>query len=297
MTDLAIDIGGTYIKYAIVDCKYQIERQWKIPTHRTDGLPLYDYIVCNIPKDTSYDRIAVSAPGILTPDGTVRSKASSALLELYGSNICLELNRRIGLPVSAINDGNAAALFEANFGAACDVQSSITVVIGTGIGGGLCHRGVLVEGDAFAAGEFHMIPWLGPDGKRCKLGELCKIGALQNNYFRTAGYLLSAEAILDRSIHGDSAAVQAVNRWIFHLTTLLITLTAVYDPSIFCIGGAVSKNAPFVTELSRRYSLEGRAFFHAAAYAGAKVVPCSKYNASNLLGAVVKSRSSIEAEA
>lgn len=295
MTDLAIDIGGTYIKYALVDCAYQIKRHWKIATRQASNFPLYDHIVCNIPSDASYEGIAVSVPGILMPDSTVRSRASSALAELYGTNIRQELSRRTGHPVSAINDGNAAALFEACFGAARDVQSSITVVIGTGIGGGLCHRGILVEGDTFAAGEFHMLPWPGPDGKRHKLGDLCKIGALQQDYFRAVGQSLPAEEILARSTGGDFAAVQAVDRWMYHLTTLLITLTAVYDPSIFCIGGAISKSQLFITELSRCYESDGHAYFPALTYASARVVPCSNYNESNLLGAVVKSRLGIRA--
>lgn len=290
MTDLAIDIGGTYIKYALVNCAYQIMRHWKIATHKASEFPLYDHIVNNIPSGVSYEGVAVSVPGVLRPDGTICSRSSSTLAELYGTNICQELGHRIGRPVSAINDGNAAALFEACFGAARDAQSSITVVIGTGIGGGLCHRGILVEGDAFAAGEFHMLPWPGPDGKRHKLGDLCKIGALQRDYFRAVGRSLPAEEILVRSTGGDFAAAQAVDRWMFHLTTLLITLTAVYDPSVFCIGGAVSKDQLFITELSRRYELDGRAYFPAPAYASARVVPCSNYNGSNLLGAVVRSR-------
>lgn len=295
MTDLAIDIGGTYIKYALVDGAYQIKRHWKVSTHRASELPLYDRIACNIPSDISYEGIAVSVPGVLTPDGTVHSRASSALAELYGTNICQELGRRTGRSVSAINDGNAAALFEACFGAARDAQSSITVVIGTGIGGGLCHRGVLVEGDAFAAGEFHMLPWPGPDGRRRKLGDLCKIGALQRDYFRAVGQSLPAEEILTRSAGGDFAAAQAVERWMFYLTTLLIALTAVYDPSVFCIGGAISKSELFIMELSRRYESDGRAYFPAPSYAGAKVMPCSNYNESNLLGALVKSRLGIRA--
>lgn len=290
MTDLAIDIGGTYIKYALVDGAYRIKRYWKIASQQKSESSLYDYIVCSIPSDVSYEGIAVSVPGVLTPDGMVRSRASSVLAELYGTNICRELGRRAGHPVSAINDGNAAALFEACFGAARDTQSSITVVIGTGIGGGLCHRGSLVEGDGFAAGEFHMLPWIGPDGKRLKLGDLCKIGALQRDYFHAVGQTFPAEEILARGAGGDFAAAQAVDRWMFHLTTLLITLTAVYDPSVFCIGGAVSKSQLFMAELSRRYKSGGRAYFSAPAYVGARVVPCSHYNESNLLGAVTKSR-------
>lgn len=150
-----------------------------------------------------------------------------------------------------------------------------------------------MEGNAFAAGEFHMLPWPGPDGKRHRLGDLCKIGALQQDYFRTTRRSLSAEEILVRSSSGDFIAAQAVDCWMFHLTTLLISLTAAYDPSVFCIGGAISKSKLFMTELSQRYRLDGRTYFSAPVYAGASVIPCSNYNASNLLGAVVKSRLSI----
>lgn len=293
MVDLAIDIGGTYIKYALVDDTYQIRQFWKAPTRQGSRLPLYDYIVQNIPSDILFGGIGVSAPGVLTPDGTVCSRASSALAELYGTNICQELYCRMDCSVAAINDGNAAALFEARFGAARNTQSSITIVIGTGIGGGLYHNGTLIQGTAYAAGEFHMIPCLGPDGKRHKLGDLCKIKALQKNYHCVAGQTCSADEIFARSARGDAAAAQAVDRWLSALTTLLITLTAVYDPDMFCIGGAASQNKLFIDGLSRRYVLDGRAYFGTPARVGAKVVSCSNYNGSNLLGAMVNYRSRV----
>lgn len=296
MVDLAIDIGGTYIKYALVDHTYQIRQFWKAPTRQSGKRPLYDYIIQNIPSDISFGGIGVSAPGVLIPNGTVCSRASSALAELYGTNICQELYRRMGCSVAAINDGNAAALFEARFGAARNTQSSITIVIGTGIGGGLCYNGALIEGTAYAAGEFHMIPYIGPDGKRHKLGDLCKIKALQENYYYVVGKTCSADEIFTRSAGGEAAAAQVVDRWLSALTTLLITLTAVYDPDMFCIGGAISQNKLLIDGLSRRYVLDGQTYFGAPARVGAKVVPCSNYNGSNLLGAMVNYRSCVPAK-
>src|SRR5690606_32379271 len=62
---------------------------------------------------------------------------------------------RLGLPVVYHNDANAATLYAhvRYFGVAADLRSSVAAIVGTGLGGGLVHKGQLVTGATGMAGE------------------------------------------------------------------------------------------------------------------------------------------------
>ena len=52
MTYLAIDIGGTFIKYAYIDEKLNICETWKVPTDGNNKVSLLEYINFHIPIPT-----------------------------------------------------------------------------------------------------------------------------------------------------------------------------------------------------------------------------------------------------
>jgi glucokinase len=74
---------------------------------------------------------------------------------------------RLGVPVFVDNDANAAALAEHRFGAARGSRHSVTLTIGTGIGGGLVLDDRLYRGSVGAGAELgHMVVEM--DGPRCQ---------------------------------------------------------------------------------------------------------------------------------
>ena len=75
---LGIDIGGTFIKYALVDENYNIKEKWKIKTTKFETKDeLYDYICSNIKYIDSFDVIGISAPGLIDEDSYVKSLCST----------------------------------------------------------------------------------------------------------------------------------------------------------------------------------------------------------------------------
>ncbi|MDU4477701.1 ROK family protein, partial [Clostridium sp.] len=64
--NLGIDIGGTFIKYALMDKQYRIKDKWKIETIKYDTADeFYDYICSNIKLIDEIDVIGISAPGLI----------------------------------------------------------------------------------------------------------------------------------------------------------------------------------------------------------------------------------------
>jgi len=101
--------------------------------------------------------VGLDTPGPASATGVISSKGATNFSqpEWWGYDIRTALEDRLGLPVVYNNDGNAAALYAhtVHFGADAPHRSSVTAVIGTGLGGGLVESGRVVTGAAGMAGE------------------------------------------------------------------------------------------------------------------------------------------------
>ena len=92
---LGIDIGGTFIKYALVDNDYNIKEKWKVKTIKFDTKnEFYDYVCSNIKYHDLIDTIGVSAPGLINKESDVKSLAAPNVAIMYNTNINAEIKRR-----------------------------------------------------------------------------------------------------------------------------------------------------------------------------------------------------------
>ncbi|MFD6053767.1 ROK family transcriptional regulator [Agromyces sp. NPDC060279] len=108
--------------------------------------------------------VGIGTPGVVDPRGTVRSAPNLGWADLP---LQARLSARLGLPVHATNDANAAVLAEHG---AAEADDLMLVKIGHGVGAGLIVGGRLVTGSGFASGEIgHVV--VGTDGgPRCVCG-------------------------------------------------------------------------------------------------------------------------------
>jgi glucokinase len=111
---------------------------------------------------TGTSRSAVRAVGLDTPgptsaDGVVSSKGATnfSAPAWRGFDFRAGLEKRLQLPVVYNNDGNAAALYAHHrfFDTRATHESSVSAIVGTGLGGGVIVAGRVVQGVAGMAGE------------------------------------------------------------------------------------------------------------------------------------------------
>ena len=156
---VGVDLGGTAINYTFLDergkflleelCEYparakegpdiclkQIEDGLKFAGDKA-GIPLSEVAV-----------VGLDTPGPASATGVLSVKGSTNFVhaEWAGFDIPGSLSKRINKPVIYLNDGDAAALWGhvSIFGAAADRATSVSVIVGTGLGGG-----VIIEGSGF----------------------------------------------------------------------------------------------------------------------------------------------------
>lgn len=242
---LVIDIGGTAIKYALMNQEATIISQDETPTPYIDKDHFFktlDGIITPVQKTIS--GIAISMPGRLDP---IKGYAftSGAIMYLNETPIKAILEERYHLPVSVDNDGKCAAQAEAWKGNLSDVNSGIVIILGTGIGGGVVLNHELWRGTHGTAGELssltsdftqhHCIE------KRWTI--LNSYGGLTMPYAKLKQ--LPEKEVTGRSFfqaleNSDEDAKQVFKNFIHTLTSGIITIQAVLDIDKVCIGGGIS---------------------------------------------------------
>jgi glucokinase len=204
-----VDLGGTAVNYTLVNrdeqflieglcehpalsrqgpevCLRQIEEGLKIAAEKANVL--FSDIVA----------VGLDTPGPASASGLLSAKGSTNFVHpnWAGFDIRDSLARRLGKPVTYLNDGNAGALWGhfTIFGANSQ-QTSVSVVIGTGLGGGVIIDGNVVKGRKGFGGELGhvLIPYqsiagisgLKPEcncGRTGDLESLCSLTAIEKSF-------------------------------------------------------------------------------------------------------------------
>jgi glucokinase len=213
--------------------------------------------------------VGLDTPGPVTAEGVICSKGATnfANAEWRGFDVRRALELRLGIPVIFNNDANAAALYAhyAHFGReVAEVRSSVSVIVGTGLGGGMVEAGQVIRGAAGMAGELGHV-WLPMDGllapgqpmPACNCGlagdaeSVASLSAIEKNllpYWLTqfpdhelAAQPLSAAAKMVRTYGeaGDPLALKIFEQQAMAIGRLLTIAANFTDPHVYLLGGGV----------------------------------------------------------
>ena len=165
---VGIDNGGNSNNATILDGsgRFLVDRLVETPSLVTEGPEVavdamaqaLDNILelTGIPLETVRG-VGLDTPGPASADGVISSKGATNFAQpaWRGFDVRGALEARLGLPVVYNNDANAAALYahSVRFGAKAAGHSSVSVIVGTGLGGGVIEGGRIVKGAAGMAGE------------------------------------------------------------------------------------------------------------------------------------------------
>ncbi|MDH6364922.1 beta-glucoside kinase [Enterococcus sp. PF1-24] len=254
---VGFDIGGTTIKYGVVDEVGNILEKSSIATNY-DKTAFYNDLV-SIIEDAqqryTIKGVGISAPGVVQKDGYMLT--AGAIRPLYGENFKVVLEARTGLPVTVENDANAVAIAEKWIGNAQDFDNYLCLVLGTGVGGGIVINGQVYRGAHGMAGEFGWtvikdLPATGDieevsvNKKTAVAGGLVKLynKALQLKNPQ-AERLNDAREIFQLAEAGDVLAEEITRQFYLDLAVCLINLISCFDPEAILLGGGVSSNEIF----------------------------------------------------
>jgi len=246
---LALDIGGTSLKGAIVDSSGRTlhTRTEQIVEPGDAALQLVRGLLARLAAEAETANLHVVGVGVVTP-GIIDSGVVVYASTLEWSDVPLRavLSADLSVPVHIGHDVRSAGLAEGLFGASAGLPDSVFVAIGTGVAASIFSGGTSTEGATTSAGELGHIPAIA-GGEVCTCGqfgclEVYMSGAgLARRYLALGGTEpLTAAQISQRLSHDPIAAAV----WADGLRALSLGLTSVtllLDPAAIVLGGGVAQ--------------------------------------------------------
>lgn len=246
---LAIDVGGTKIRAALVDRDGHIAGVVTAPTeaarggaHVLDAMRALARAIC----DREIAGVGISAAGVIDPVSGVVVDATDAIPGWRGMALTEAFRNAFAAEAFADNDVKCALRGEAWCGAAKSHATGTVVMLtlGTGLGGALMHNGALLTGQHHLAGHIgRMRMWDTPSPNTVAVESRVSGTGLANIFRRmahdTQDETITGETVMIAAAAGDKKSRQALELWLDHLALQLTNLYWLLDPAAIVIGGGV----------------------------------------------------------
>ena len=276
---LAIDLGGTQIRAALITPDLAVHERRAVATRDEQGVDAVVARICEVAAEVLASARAaglptpaaagISAPGPLDPwRGVVLAPPNLAGWRdvPLGARVADALD----LPTFVERDTNVAVLAEWRYGAARGARTVIYVTVSTGIGGGVIIEGRPLIGPDGTAGEIgHLVVEL--DGPRCGCGGVGHVEAIGSG----TALARDARALIDRGASrrlaelaatgadvdaamlaraaddGDVASADLLGRAWVAIGAMCGSLVNVLNPDVIVIGGSIAEHRPDLLEIVR----------------------------------------------
>lgn len=264
---VGIDLGGTNTKIGLLNIEGDILKSFIIKTLSSEGvdktMERIWSVIQELAKETDVNIENVKGIGMGIP-GPVEDQSIVAFFANFpwGTNVNVKekLEKITGIETKLDNDANIIALGEAKYGAAKGSKSSVTVALGTGIGGGIYVNGMLISGFKGAGGEIgHMK--IVKDGRVCGCGQkgcfeayasatglireaVSRLTVNKQNllYTMIEGNIAGLEAkdIFDAAKEGDAFSLDLVDYEAEYLAMGIANILNIINPETIVLGGGVA---------------------------------------------------------
>ena len=245
MKILAIDIGGTEIKYGIVNSSGEIYATKITPTEAEKGsLVLFDKIYKMMEDYLEYNviGIAISSTGQINGIKGEVTGGFPLIPGWIGTNVVEHLENKYNLPVILENDVNCAALGEFWLGAGKKKEDFLCLTIGTGVGGGIIINNDLYRGSNYSAGEFGCMKLFGDDDFQSHTSMTSLVRMIKN----ATGKTQNGIEIFDEIHKNNKIYIDIYEKWCESISKGLAILCLIFNPPLIIIGGGVSKQGDFL---------------------------------------------------
>jgi glucokinase len=168
------------------------------------------------------------------------------------------LTEQLKAPVFIENDCNLGALAEAHFGVGCLKGTLLYATLGTGVGGGLVHNGMLFESGQLGEAEIgHIV--VEPDGVPCACGNsgcleaYCSGPGLAALATRLTGKNIDSRQLMLEYHAGVADTYPVIEQAAEYLARVFGAVINVLTPEVIVLGGGVmTDNLPFLNLIAAR---------------------------------------------
>jgi len=242
---IGIDIGGTKIKFGLFENNI-LSKKIELDTTKD----IIQVLKVGINKLASFNELVSIGIAIPAPiKGEYMFNAPN--LPWSNMNILTYLKEELDFEnIYVVNDANAAALGEYNYGE--KYESVVLITLGTGVGGGIVVDGKVVEGQFGLGGEIGHLPLDEHFNFNCGCGftgcaeTVTSATGLKNMYKTLSGTELGTVKIFELAINGDKIANDVLDLYVGYLSKLCHIITVTTNPEVIIFGGGVSKAGDYL---------------------------------------------------
>jgi predicted NBD/HSP70 family sugar kinase len=256
---LALDVGGSSIKYVLIDRTLAIFDKGKVATP-LDSLSSFVSVIGRLydQYEDIIDGIAISMPGVIDPKKGYCYSGGS-LSYIRNVDIISILKERCHTNITVGNNAKCAANAEVGFGCLQDVDDGVVIILGSGIGGCLVKDKKVHTGKHFSAGEFSYIKtnidnyndfnnlWYGRNGA---VGLLHRYQSEMGTTEKVTGV-----EIFETMNNGSEKALRALDKFTLDLAIQIYNLQVIFDPEKVAIGGKIAKQSIFFRYLLKNIKI------------------------------------------
>lgn len=248
---IGIDLGGTFIKSAIIDSKGKIIKHYKTESFSNVSpqkvIEQIEKCITQLTKGVKKNilGIGIGAPGIVT-GGIVKYPPNFKGWEEV--NLKKHFEKKFKLETEVDNDANCAGLAELKFGLGKKYKNFIFLTLGTGIGGAMVIDNKIYRGKQNGAGEFGMVT-INYNGPKCLGGNQGSVEAhIGRNYFlenekaeiKKLGKDIDFDDITNLASKNNKVAKNLLKKYGFYLGIGLTNYFNLMDVRTAILGGGIS---------------------------------------------------------
>ncbi|MFE9043470.1 ROK family protein [Streptomyces sp. NPDC007818] len=257
---LALDVGGTGLKGAVMDRTLAPVESLRVSTPRAEGPSAVVDAVTDLLAELrrrAHDRglrprhAGVVVPGIV--DETRGRVLWAANLGWRDLPLAAELEQRTGLRVTLGHDVRAGGTAEFLHGAARGVRNALFVALGTGVAAALVCDGVAVTSDGYAGELGHLV--VDPQGLPCRCGGVGCLETVASASAVVAGYNVAADRAVPGAVEvaalarrGDPIAQAVWERAVEGLAKALASAATLLAPERIVLGGGLAEAGPLLLD-------------------------------------------------
>ena len=248
MKVLSFDIGGTDIKYGVIENENFLYKN-KMPTNVAHGqrnlLKRLEETTRGLQEQFVLGGVGVSVAGTIAFNQGKIISPPEDIPEFIGLDFKKFFWERFNLDCCADNDVNCFALAESKSGAGKNLKSFLTLTIGTGIGGGIIIDKKLWRGANFQGAEFGRI-FLNEK----KYETWASTAALVRRARQSGLNVQNGVDVFRLYDQFDEQAVALVQEFFYYVALGLANLWYIFDPEAIIIGGGISNRSQLAQELT-----------------------------------------------
>lgn len=242
---LCIDIGGTHIKYALLDLEgNRLSETSELTTPSGEGiLPLVIDLVSSY-KDSDPQGVAISSAGVIDPELGKVVYAGPTIPNYIGTDFKSTIESMFHIPVAVENDVNAALLGEYWKGSAQDSGSTFMMTIGTGIGGAFMIEDQLWHGSSLSGGE---VGYMHLKGKY--LQDLAASSVVVKKLSEEMGRSINGREMFQLAKEGNKLCIAAIQGLVEDLCIGISDIMYLINPETIILGGGIMQQSEYLEPL------------------------------------------------